>query len=196
MDGQPQPRRLRRGDVREDGKVFWRYNKRCRTGEQWVERAVFEKWRENDRKYRQSERGREVRRKSFEKWFNSDKRRETRRKYQARRRKCPIARTEDAIRGHACRAARLAGQNKPASSFELLGTDMDGFRAHMESLFLPGMDWDNYGAWECDHVIPLASAKTSEELWGLCHYTNLQPLWAEDNRRKGAKLPENFSPNT
>jgi hypothetical protein len=50
------------------------------------------------------------------------------------------------------------------------------------------MNWDNYGDWHLDHIIPLCEAKTEEELFKLNHYTNLQPLWAEDNLKKNRKL--------
>jgi hypothetical protein len=50
------------------------------------------------------------------------------------------------------------------------------------------MSWDNYGEWHIDHIIPLASADTEEEVLKLYHYTNLQPLWAIDNIRKGSKI--------
>ena len=43
---------------------------------------------------------------------------------------------------------------------------------------------------DIDHVVPLASAKTAEDMFALCYYTNLQPLWAKDNLRKGAKMPD------
>ena len=43
-------------------------------------------------------------------------------------------------------------------------------------------------SYEVDHIIPLSSAKNEEEVYGLCHYTNLQPLWAEDNLKKGDKI--------
>ena len=50
------------------------------------------------------------------------------------------------------------------------------------------MNWSNYGLWHIDHIIPLSSAKKQEDLYKLCHYTNTQPLWAEDNLKKGSKL--------
>ena len=52
------------------------------------------------------------------------------------------------------------------------------------------MAWENYGyyGWHIDHIIPLSSAKTEEELYKLSHFTNLQPMGASDNRKKGAKI--------
>jgi hypothetical protein len=61
---------------------------------------------------------------------------------------------------------------------------------NLEKQFISGMTWENYGyyGWHVDHKIPLASAKTKEELIKLCHYTNLQPLWMDENLSKGAKI--------
>jgi hypothetical protein len=50
------------------------------------------------------------------------------------------------------------------------------------------MTWENQGKWHIDHIIPLSSAKTEKEMYKLCHYTNLQPLWAFDNLSKGSKI--------
>ena len=62
---------------------------------------------------------------------------------------------------------------------------------HLESKFQPGMSWDNYGThgWHIDHIKPLSSFDLTQEesLKVVCHYTNLQPLWAEDNIRKSNK---------
>jgi hypothetical protein len=49
------------------------------------------------------------------------------------------------------------------------------------------MSWDNYGEWHIDHIKPLALAHTEEETYKLCHYTNLQPLWAIENLQKGSQ---------
>jgi 5-methylcytosine-specific restriction endonuclease McrA len=53
------------------------------------------------------------------------------------------------------------------------------------------------GLWHVDHVIPLSSAKSKEEeLEKLYHYTNLQPLWAIENIRKGSRLQDNLNGST
>jgi hypothetical protein len=63
---------------------------------------------------------------------------------------------------------------------------------HIESLWLPGMSWDNYGSksgqWNLDHVKPLAAFHLSdqEQQKAACHYTNIQPLWAKDNFHKNS----------
>lgn len=66
-----------------------------------------------------------------------------------------------------------------------MGEELDVVRNHLENQFTDGMSWDNMGKWHIDHITPLSSAKTPEELKSLCHYLNLQPLWAFDNLSKG-----------
>lgn len=84
------------------------------------------------------------------------------------------------------------GNKKPYNTEELLGADWITCKNHLESLFKNGISWENRNLWHIDHIIPLASAKTEEEMIKLCHYTNLQPLWAIDNIKKGAKMPINI----
>jgi hypothetical protein len=75
-------------------------------------------------------------------------------------------------------------------TIKLIGCSYDFLKEHLEKQFISGMTWENYGyyGWHVDHKIPLASAKTKEELIKLCHYTNLQPLWMDENLSKGAKI--------
>lgn len=73
--------------------------------------------------------------------------------------------------------------------FAILGCQAPQFIEHINSLLHDGMTIENYGLWQLDHIIPLSSAKTIEEVDKLCHYTNYQPLWREDNRKKGKKKP-------
>ena len=84
-------------------------------------------------------------------------------------------------------AFRRKGFVKKGRTEALLGCSFEEARRHIEKQFKPGMSWENRSEWHIDHIIPLASAKTEEEVIKLCHYTNLQPLWARENLRKGAK---------
>jgi hypothetical protein len=70
----------------------------------------------------------------------------------------------------------------------LLSCTFEEAKRHIEIKFTEGMNWENYGKWHIDHIIPLSSANTEQELCDLFHYTNLQPLWAADNFKKSDKL--------
>ena len=85
---------------------------------------------------------------------------------------------------------------KKSKTFAMIGCTQDKLFKHIEQQFTEGMSWDRLGEIEIDHIIPLSSAQTEEELIALCHYTNLQPLWATHNRSKGAKMPVDFQPPT
>lgn len=81
---------------------------------------------------------------------------------------------------------------KKTKTFDLIGCDPISLKDFLEKKFIEGMCWGNYGEWHIDHIMPLSSAKTEEEVYKLCHYTNLQPLWAIDNLKKGNKVLPNL----
>jgi len=70
----------------------------------------------------------------------------------------------------------------------LVGCSYSELKIYLESKFENGMSWENQGSWHIDHIIPLSSANTESEIYKLCYFTNLQPLWAEDNLKKGNRL--------
>ena len=82
-------------------------------------------------------------------------------------------------------------------SRELAGCGLDELRRHIESKWVDGMSWENYGnpngdhtnCWHIDHIKPCCSFNLIdiEEQRKCFHYTNLQPLWAKDNLSKGGK---------
>jgi hypothetical protein len=79
---------------------------------------------------------------------------------------------------------------KKNKTFDIVGCSPQFLKEYLQNQFTKEMSWDNHGlfGWHIDHIIPLSSANTEEEMYELCHYTNLQPLWAGDNLKKGSKL--------
>ena len=82
------------------------------------------------------------------------------------------------------------GYSKKSHTYEIIGTDYETFYNHLLRTFVDnyGYDWDGKEEVHIDHIIPLASAKTEEEIVKLCHYSNLQLLKAKDNLDKSDKL--------
>jgi len=78
-------------------------------------------------------------------------------------------------------------------TLDIVGCTPQELKEHLEKQFSNGMTWENRIEWHIDHIIPLSLAKTEDELYKLCHYTNLQPLWAVENMKKGNKIVEPFN---
>ena len=85
--------------------------------------------------------------------------------------------------------------NKNSRTVEILGCSVENFKSYIESKWESWMTWDNYGmydpntnTWQLDHIIPVSSAKTEEELIKLNYYTNFQPLLSIENILKSNKL--------
>ena len=78
---------------------------------------------------------------------------------------------------------------KKNKTFDIVGCSPEFLKEYLEQKFTEGMSWELMGRHiHIDHIVPLSSANTEEEIYKLCHYTNLQPLWAEDNLKKGSKI--------
>ena len=92
------------------------------------------------------------------------------------------------IRQATRKSFKRGGFTKKSKTYEILGDEWEFVKKYFENLFVDGMNWDNYGEWEIDHIIPISSGNTKEDIIRLCHYSNLQPLWKLDNRLKGNKM--------
>ncbi len=82
----------------------------------------------------------------------------------------------------------VSGRYRNVSGTEYIGCSAAFLHNHIESLFLPGMSWENRREWHIDHVVPLSWFPLKEDpslLFVASHWTNLQPLWGTENRKKG-----------
>tara|TARA_B110000503_G_scaffold28839_1_gene46175 strand:+ start:195 stop:884 length:690 start_codon:yes stop_codon:yes gene_type:complete len=145
--------KLNKGKVNERAKEYYKANK--------------EKIKDKKKKYYKA---------------NKEKIIENANKYVMKRKKSfPLFKLKCNLRCRTWSAFKNKGYNKKTKTQEMLGVDWEVCKAHIERQFTKGMSWVNHGDWHIDHIIPLSSANTEEELKKLCHYSNLQPLWAVDN---------------
>lgn len=91
------------------------------------------------------------------------------------------------IRNSICLKNSYTKKNKTT---EILGCSFEEFKKYLESKFEPWMNWENRGkyngtinfGWDLDHIIPMKTSKTEEDVLKLNHYTNFQPLCSFINR--------------
>jgi len=127
---------------------------------------------------------------------NNEKFREWARAYQKKKRQEDIEwRLAKSLRDRFYKA--LTRGSKTDSVLTLIGCTMDFFRRHLESKFTEGMSWENYGEWHIDHIRPCISFDLTDitQQAECFHYSNLRPLWGDENRSKGG-IWEGFDPRT
>lgn len=86
----------------------------------------------------------------------------------------------------------LEGKKKSDRAVNLVGCSPEDLKAHLESTFQEGMNWDNQGDWHIDHILPCVAFDLEDpvEQQACFHYKNLQAMWALDNSRKGGVFSE------
>lgn len=125
---------------------------------------------------------------SYKKWRASKKGKAARRKADAKYKASERGRLVNLLRTRLRMAIR--NDQKAGSAVRDLGCSIPELIKQFESQFQPGMSMANHGEWQIDHIKPLASFDLTdrEQLKQACHFTNLQPLWAKENDRKGRKF--------
>jgi hypothetical protein len=89
---------------------------------------------------------------------------------------------------HYLKSKNLTSYSNKTKDF--VGCSPNELKEYLENKFKEGMSWENFGfyGWHIDHIIPISEAKTIEDIYKLSHFTNLQPLWAEENYKKSNKI--------
>lgn len=193
-------------DIRKEYEAEWRKKNpdKCK--------AKIYRWRENNpqqfseyrKKYYKENRDKvlEQNKKTYEKHkdkynarnkkYHKDNHKQLMQKRKERIEASPLLQFKERIRLLTKNSFYRLKHNKTKRTSEILGADWETVKTHIVSQFNDGMTWEDFvsGDIHIDHIKPLASAKTEEELIALCHYTNLQPLWALDNLKKGATFEE------
>ena len=108
---------------------------------------------------------------------------------QRERNKDPIINLANRCRARVKESLRTNGYGKKSKTFKILGCDYEFFKQHIESQFSQNMSWEKLNEIHLDHFIPIVLASTEEDVLSLNHYTNIQPLWAEDNLKKSDSIP-------
>jgi hypothetical protein len=102
----------------------------------------------------------------------------------------PVYRMKTSLRSRFSRFLR----RKNNSFWEITGCTGDELKSHLESKFVAGMNWSNYGMgrekWSVDHIIPCVKFDHSDpdQIKKCHHFSNLQPLWNPDNFRKNKRI--------
>ena len=171
---------------REEKKAYDKaYRKAHREEIAACEKAYNESHREERNAYYKTHREERLTR---NKAYHETHREEIAARMKTRRASDPLFRLKCYIRIKTGKALRDGGYSKKSSTADILGCTYEELKVHLEKQFWPDMTWENSSEWHVDHIIPLASAKTEGETLKLCHYTNLQPLWADDNLSKHGRL--------
>ena len=117
--------------------------------------------------------------------LHRDAKRAKQRRYRA---KLPIWKFGERIRKNIGNGIRKTSWSTHTKTEDILGCSFYEFKLYIERHFAVGMSWDNRSEWHLDHIIPTATALSESDVLSLNHYSNFQPLWADDNLSKGDSL--------
>jgi hypothetical protein len=102
----------------------------------------------------------------------------------------PVYNIKCLMRSYISSVLKVKGYKKNSKTVEILGCSFEELKIYLESKFEDWMNWGNKGlyngefnyGWDIDHIIPLSSAQTEEDVIKLNHFANLQPLCSKVNR--------------
>ena len=170
-----------------------------------VLRQRWKNWRDNNVEHRKQynkkyrEENVEQRRQSRKQYYQKNREQEIKNNIERQKQRLQtdeLFKIKEQYRAVMKSAFRRMGWSKTTKTQEIVGCSWETFKTHIENQFQEGMTWDNHGFgeghWNYDHITPISTAKTEEDIIKLNHYTNFQPLWAEDNLKKSDKISEEW----
>lgn len=86
-----------------------------------------------------------------------------------------------------CHALKGIDVKKGGKTFDMLGYSPVNLVSHIEKQFLSGMCWENRNEWQIDHIVPVSTAKSLEDVIALNQLSNLRPMWSLENNKKNNK---------
>lgn len=113
--------------------------------------------------------------------------RDSAKKQRLKQKSCKIKSMQSRLSRLHRHALNRIGVLKTSPTFEELGYTVDDFVKHIEKQFIGKMSWENMNLWQIDHITPVSSAKTTEDVFALNQLSNLRPMWAVENNKKNNK---------
>ena len=211
------PTKLRRGYVREDGKIFWQYGTSYANGEYWTtpeeftaksakrakkkadlsakKAALTTKLRQGDTRDGMIFWAYAASCANGEQWLTPEEFAAKKTKKNARNRERratdPLFALKHRLRNRVSKSLKRKGFKKNTKTALLLGCSYEDFKAYTEARLPPDMTWETFlSDGHLDHIVPLDAADTEADVYSLNHFTNLRPMWGPDNLAKNATLPE------
>jgi hypothetical protein len=135
--------------------------------------------------YSKAHRGR---RNTYQKTYDNTHKRQRNARIRERRTVDSLFRVKCSIRSRLRQALTHMGFRKGGNTESILGCSFEELKVYLEARFWPEMTWKNMGEWHIDHILPLSSATSESEVLKLSLFSNLQPLWADDNLMKQSRL--------
>ena len=125
----------------------------------------------------------------YNKLYREKNRSERAQKMRERRHTDPFFKLQEQARSAIISSFKRKGTKKNTKSAIITGMSSSELTEYLLKTYEQryGKEWDGKEKVHIDHIIPLATAKTEEDIHALCHYSNLQLLAAQDNLQKGAK---------
>jgi len=149
------------------------------------------KARIRDKKHRETPKRKKYSKEYAQKYTKTEKYKKWQREYSKRKRTNDIQWKISAILRTRLRNA-LKNNAKIGSAVKNLGCTVPELKIYLESQFKDGMDWDNWEpkGWHIDHKKALSNYNLNDPIQfkEACHYTNLQPMWWQENILKGNKI--------